>query len=508
MIRRRISILVIVGAAFFGGIMFSIAGAGFFGVEENIATESRADDSVGPSAAGLEPIPEFVEFEDAFTTVANRVNPAVVQIKAERVVRQQPFTFSPFEGSPFEQFFRPFGGTEKGREFRSQSLGSGVILKKDGYVVTNNHVVEGAENLLVQLFDGREFDAEIVGTDAFSDLAVIRIQADDLQTVSTGDSNKLRVGQWVMAIGSPLSEELQNTVTAGIVSAIGRYSSNSEGGVQNYIQTDAAINPGNSGGPLINLRGELVGINSAIASRTGGYQGIGFAIPVNRVHRVFDQLVQDGRVQRAQLGVQYSATTDALIDALDLPRGAAQVASVVPGSAAEKAGIREGDVIVSLDGHELDNALALSTDIGSRKPGTTVRITVNRQGDEKTFTVRLQASDAAAASATDETPTEDSISETLGLRYSNVTPELAQQFRTAPGSKGVLITQVDQGSAAYRDAGLRPGQLIVEVNRQAVANVSEFEKVLKALDPGETFLLRILLPGGEQTLMTALTKPE
>jgi serine protease Do len=397
-------------------------------------------------------------------------------------------------------------------------LGSGVVVRENGYIVTNNHVVEGADELTVVMFDGSHHSAEVVGTDPVSDVAVIRIDQDDLPYVSLGDSENLRVGQWVMAFGSPLSQELSNTVTAGIVSALGRL----QGGmspdlsgaptgpsqIHNFIQTDAAINPGNSGGPLVNLRGELVGINTAIVTRTGGNQGIGFAIPVNTVRLVADELIETGRVERARLGVAYGPATESLIDALDLPRGAAVVSSVESGSAADEAGVEAGDIITSINGKELSNHLQVSQIIGGMKPGETATLSINRNGDTRTVRVRLggwEAGQTASADGTSPSARGETMEE-LGLSLSNVTPDLARQAGYEDPIEGVIITDVDPNSQAYRDARLRSGQVIVEVNRQRVRNLGDFEKVYREIDEGESFLIRLQYPDNG-TNITALTKP-
>lgn len=512
---KRISIPVLATVMFMGGVLFATSGASLIGSYDKVATVSWAGDrtSVSPDRdfkdwTAPEAAPSIREFETAFVSVADRINPAVVQIRAERVEKPTAMPqVNPFQGSPFENFFQQFGAPQGGQqqEYRSQSLGSGVILRSDGYLVTNNHVIEGAENLSVLLFDGKEYDAEVVGADAFTDLAILRIKADNLPIITFGDSDQLKVGQWVMAFGSPLSAELANTVTTGIVSAVGRYSSSGTS-VQNYIQTDAAINPGNSGGPLVNLNGDLVGINTAIFTRTGGYQGIGFAIPVKTVQRISEQLIESGSVKRARLGVNYGPAAPALRQALDLPSGAATVANVVEGSAADKAGIKEGDVILAVNGQELDNALALSTIIGSLKPGDKANILINREGDEKTIRVDLGAAEDDAEETPGPVNNEASVSEALGLQLSNVTADIARRYELGEDARGVFISNVDQGSYAFREANLRPGMLIIEANRKKVDSVADFEKIVKDLKEGETFLLRVRILDGDTTMLTALKK--
>jgi serine protease Do len=476
---------------------------------EGVAEQGSARDSEGPPAlAGA-----ALDLESGFAAVAEIVNPSVVQVRAERVYTQR--IVSPFEGTPFENFFRPFGAPRdrgrdrpfREREFRQRGLGSGVILQSDGYIVTNQHVIEEADSVEVQLYDGRSVDAEVVGEDAYSDLAVLKIDEQDLANIQIGKSDELSVGQWVMAFGSPLSEELMNTVTAGIISAVGRFSNVGEG-VQEYIQTDAAINPGNSGGPLVDLRGRLVGINTLIVSRTGGYQGIGFAIPVDTVKRITDQLIADGTVDRARLGVRYGAASPALIEALDLPRGAAQVGSVERGSPAEDAGIEPGDVIVAVDGKKLNNSLELSALITSKAPGDRVRLTLNRDGREQEVTVRLAEVEPEGETVRTSREDRGGIEDALGFAYRDLDRATADRLGLEEDVEGVLITDVDQGTDAFRGANLRPGQIIVEVDGQTVRSVSDFERTYDDLAPGKTFLVKVLGSDGQSTMVTALKKPE
>ena len=509
---RKTSIAVIVLVAFLTGIFVTTAGANLFGADggPSLFSEARADRDGGTAVDAID-LNTVASLEDAFTTVAERVNPTVVQVRAEKVVANRP-AGNPFEGTPFEDFFGPnMQGEQPPR--RSQGLGSGVIARPDGYIITNNHVIDGADELQVELFDGTILDAEIVGADPFSDLAVIRIDADDLPYVSFAQVEDVRVGEWVMAFGSPLSADLSNTVTAGIVSALGRLRGAQDGyGVQNFIQTDAAINPGNSGGPLIDLQGRLVGINTAIITRTGGYQGIGFAIPVDVVKNVTDQLIERGNVERARLGVQYTPATQALIDALDLPRGAAQVRSVVPGSAADEAGVREGDVIVAINGDQLGNHLELTQKVSSLRPGDTITLTVNREGDTERIEVQLgTATDeplAAAGSPRGDGTAEPASMEALGLELSALTPQLRERLSLEDDVQGVLVADVDAESEAFREANIRRGMVIVEADRKPVRSIADFQAIYDAIDEGDSFLVRLQEPGQTGSFITALTKPD
>ncbi len=490
--------------------MFATVGANTFGdlVEGELLKGGTEIDESRVKAA--------MDLQDAFTAVAEAVNPTVVQIRSERSVDpQQSRGRNPFEGTPFEDFFGgPFGEIPPGPGTPQAGLGSGAIVRSDGYIVTNNHVVEGADELIVKLFDGTEYDAEVVGSDSYSDIAVIKIEATGLPYITMGESETLRTGEWVMAFGSPLDPELSNTVTAGIVSALGRLHAQGEVGVQNYIQTDAAINPGNSGGPLVDLRGRLIGINTAIFTRTGGYQGIGFAIPVSTVQNVVEQLIETGRVERAQLGVRYGPASESLIRALNLPRGAAVIAEVVPGSAADRAGLRAGDAIVSINGTDLTNHLQVSQIIGSLRPGERVSLTINREGDVSTVNVTLgaasnneQTAQRRSESPAPEEPQQGRMMEELGIALSDITPQIANRYQLDADVRGIMITDVNPASDAYREAGLRPGMIITEADRKPVTSVSEFNRVYSNVKSGSSFLLRIIQPNNLGVTVTALTKP-
>lgn len=491
-------------------------GMGLAGCNNQAITEENKNSTFTSYSPSI-PLPPLTvakdaDYENMFVRVADVVTPMVVQIRTEKTVSSGNRFTDPFRGTPFEDFFdqfRPF----REDDFLSRGLGSGVIMRGDGYIITNNHVVKDAEELQVGLSDGRTFEATVVGTDEISDLALLKIETSDLPSISFGDSNSLRPGQWVLAFGSPLSEQLQNTITAGIISAIGRFSAQGEG-VHNYIQTDAAINPGSSGGPLVNLRGELIGISSAIASQTGGYQGIGFAIPSNTIAKITGQLIESGSVLRAQLGVQYGETSESLQKALNLPPGAALVMDVVPEAAADKAGIQEGDVIVAIDGRQLSNPLELSTLIGEMNPEDRVKVTINREGQLRDIDVVLGS---VNPTEDDEVLTEKEqienikenkqISADLGFEYETLTPEIASKLDLEQNFQGVVITGISQTNQAYDEASLRVGHVIHEVNGQKVTDEAGFEQAYLSIKPGDTFLVRVHQPGQQGTLLTALTKP-
>ena len=501
-VKRSVSTTLLIVAAVLGGVVFVTSAANLAGLTDLFG---RADAQGDVGAA--EAVATAEDLGQAFSAVAERVNPAVVQIRATRVAsRNQRDLLTPF-GNPFGG-----DGTQSG-------LGSGAFVSADGFVVTNNHVIEDADELRVVLFDGRELEAEVVGADPFSDLAVLEVEGDGFPFVSFGDSDALRVGQWVLAFGSPLSEDLSNTVTSGIVSSVGRYSGapdpRGRTTISNYIQTDAAVNPGNSGGPLVNLRGEIVGINSAIATRTGTFNGISFAVPSNIVRSTVEQLIDSGVVERGYLGISFNAASPALRRAYGAGPGAALVAGISEdaddNTPAADAGLRVDDLIVAIDGTELTDSRQIVSLISSKRPGDTVEVTYNRDGDERTTTVTLgRRPDADQISGNVRRPSRDDREptraparmEAYGLTLETVTPRIAREF--GEDVEGVAVVEVDRSSEAFRDANIRPGMVITEVDRRPVATVGEFEEAVAAVDDGEPFLLRVR--AGEGSFLTALTK--
>lgn len=525
----RTTVALLVLMAFAAGAFTVTAGADWLGLT-NVFSQGHADTREG----GTRIDGEFDSLDDAFVEVADRVNPTVVQIASTRTVaaRGGP-TRNPFEGTPFEDFFGG-GGPQMppGQAPQRSGLGSGVVIRPDGYILTNDHVVSGADDLRVTLFSGEEYPAELVGTDPSSDLAVIRIDRTALPFVSFGSVDDIRVGQWAVAFGSPLDAELSNTVTAGIVSAVGRYDDNAprlrgSGGIQlqGYIQTDAAINPGNSGGPLVNLRAELIGLNNAIYTRTGGYQGIGFAIPVDAIRNVADQLIETGTVRRAYLGIGLDGISQSLARALDVPVGSAQVGSVQPGTAADRAGLQAGDIITAIDGVVLRDFREVTRRILNQRPGTRVELSVVRGDDRLTIPVELgerdlgetpQAPerDADAEAEAEPAAAQARYDDELGFSYSDVnelSPALSRRIfgENAP-RRGVVITDVDRQSEAFRDAGILQGFLITSVDGREVDSLREFERAYERVGEGETFLvtLEAVAPDGTRNVRrTALTKP-
>ena len=443
-------------------------------------------------------VSQLQDFSVAFRQVAKSIRPSVVSVSSVTRVRPKssrgarpdmPEEFRDFFGEdPFDRFF-DFRAPREGLE--QQGLGTGVIVTSDGCIVTNNHVVRGADEVTVTLFDERSLKAQVVGTDAKTDLAVLRVDAKGLTPAVFGDSDKTEVGDWVLAIGSPFG--LDQTVTAGIVSAKGRHMRLAE--YEDFIQTDAAINPGNSGGPLVNLQGQVVGINTAIASRTGGYMGVGFAIPSKMVTMVKDAILQHGRVQRGRLGALiqnldedlaksfgYASTTGVL------------VGDVVKGSPAEKAGLKTGDIIEKFNGQPASNANQLRNLVAATPPQSRSEVVVFRDGQHKTLTLVVGEVDDEARDATDTKRGEASAN--LGATVQALTPELARQLGYERDQQGVVITDVEPGSVAAR-AGLRSKDVVVNVGGKPIHGVQDFQKALDKSDVSNGIRLQVKREGAQ-----------
>jgi serine protease Do len=433
---------------------------------------------------------------NGFPSVAKATMPAVVNISTTRTVRQQGMQGSPFMDDPmFRQFFGEefFHQFQVPRERRESSLGSGVIVSSDGYIVTNAHVVDKADEIKVLLPDKRELTGKVVGVDSKTDIAVIKIKSHDLPTISWGDSDKLEVGEYVLAIGNPFG--LNSTVTLGIVSAVGRANMGIED-YENFIQTDAAINPGNSGGALVNTRGELVGINTAIFSRSGGYMGIGFAIPSNMVKGVMDSLVKHGKVVRGYLGVSIQDVTPKIAKQLGMKQGTgALVSDVVGGSPAAKGGIQSGDVITRFDGKEIDSSTALRNRVADTPVDKSVAVEVLRDKKPVTLNVKIAEQPKDMSARGESVKGEGSSTALAGLNVRNLTADDLKQLGLRRGTQGVVITEIASGSAA-EEAGIQPGDVITELNRKPVRNIDDYRKLSKSLGKDDAVLLLIARHGG------------
>ncbi|MBD3224001.1 MAG: Do family serine endopeptidase [Caldithrix sp.] len=422
-----------------------------------------------------------------FSDMVEKVRPTIVSVYTKKNVKvpNNPFFrfFREFENMPDDEFHQQ-------REIPQSGLGSGIIISKDGYILTNNHVIEDVDELNVKLLDGTEYQAEIVGTDPTTDVGLIKIDAEDLPTAVLGNSEDIRIGEWVMAIGSPL--DLTSTVTAGIISAKGRMVNiirDEDGrGIENFIQTDAAINPGNSGGALVNLKGQVIGVNTAIATRTNYYMGYGFAIPINLAKSVIDDLIEYGEVKRGYLGVYIEEVTPITAKGvkLDKPRGVF-ITSVIDGSAADQAGIKEGDVILKVNDKMVNQPNELQAIIGTFDPGQKVTLEVWRNGEKLTVDAELGGnSQPTSASAQGESESEKDMPE-LGLNVRNLQSSEMSELDT---DFGILVLGVERYSAAAK-ANMARGDVILKVDGKKVESVSRFYDILQGYDPGSVVRLNL-----------------
>jgi Do/DeqQ family serine protease len=451
-----------------GGLAAAVLTAASIGVWRTAdlgATPAQAAVAASPAAASRPPV-------TSYAAVVDKAAPAVVTIRVEKRAERVPTSLGQDLGDLFGPGFR----TRPQPRGRERGLGSGVVVRADGYILTNNHVVEGADTVRVEMPDRRVLDGKVVGTDPSSDLAVVKVPAVGLAVLPLADSDRVRVGDVVLALGNPLG--VGQTVTMGIVSGKGRRTG-ADDTYEDFLQTDAAINQGNSGGALVNLDGELVGINSQILTPTGGNIGVGFAIPANMAHNVMEQLVASGRVHRSRLGVTAQSITGDLADSLGLPstRGAL-VSAVEAGSPAERAGVRQGDVILEVNGRPVDDSNALRNEIAGMKPGSTAKVTVLRDGNRTT--VDATVAERPAEQARDETGEAGAPAPgRYGMRVQPLTPDLAAELEVPRTTRGLVVADLDPSGVAA-GAGLQEGDVIVRVGKTDVASAEELRSALDA----------------------------
>ncbi|MGA7292703.1 MAG: DegQ family serine endoprotease [Terriglobales bacterium] len=483
-----LGVCILLGGAALGVGLTSWAGHPVFGASHGIplyiSQASGSETAPAPNASGFAPI-------------LKPALPTVVSITSSRMVKtpQMPFFNDPF----FQQFF--------GRQLQSApqqqrewGLGSGVIISPDGYILTNNHVVEKASDIKVTLADKRQFPGKVIGTDPQTDIAVVKIAATGLPTITLGDSSKLQVGDYAFAIGNPFG--VGETATMGIISATGRNGLSIED-YEDFIQTDAAINPGNSGGALLNARGELIGINTAILSgQSGGNEGIGFAIPINMAKYVMDQILKHGKVVRGYIGVGIQEVTPDLAKAFNVPaEKGALVGNVDPGSSGAKAGLQRGDVIEELNGEPVTGPNDLRLKIGTMTPGTTIHLKVDHNGESRDVTLTL--GEAPSSKGANNSSGSAAESPMRGVQVQDLTPDIRQQLGLKPDVKGVVVTSVPDTSPAA-DAGIQQGDVIEQINRQPVDSVSEYEQLIR--QAGKQTLVLLINRRGQTTFM--VVEPE
>jgi serine protease Do len=486
---------VIVLALIFGAVLI----ANFSGVKI-VRSDSQIEFKTNPA---VNTNPEIKALNDAFVEISKAVIPTVVSI----TVKTDPKK-SPQDDNGFHFFFGPdFKMPDQQPEIGS---GSGVIISPDGYIVTNNHVVRDADDrgIKVTLNDKREFTAKLIGTDPNTDLAVVKVEASDLPAVSFGNSDEVQVGQWVLAVGNPLN--LNSTVTAGIVSALGRnIGINADGsgyGIENFIQTDAAINPGNSGGALVDINARLVGINSAIKTNTGFYQGYGFAIPVNMVKSVVSELIKSGKVTRGYIGVNIQTVDETMAKGLGLDKAKGVIVQgIVKGGAGEDAGIQVGDVILAVDGKEVNASNQLQAIIGARHPGDVVKLTMFRDGKtfEKEVTLRARTDENENQAINDNRKNEGRKSEvsstsikSLGLNITDLDDASRKKYDV---SGGVLVTSVEVYSESFM-RGIREGYVIIEANKEKIDDVQDLVDMVNGKKEGESLLMKVVTPDKQERI--------
>ncbi|HEX9023714.1 MAG TPA: DegQ family serine endoprotease [Geobacteraceae bacterium] len=434
-------------------------------------------------------------FPRSFADLAEKVKPAVVNISSTSTVKVpgNPFKqfFGPDEQGPLGDFFHHFFQEMPDQKMKQQSLGSGFIINRDGFIITNNHVVENAEEIKVKLADGREFQAKVIGRDSKTDLALIKIAAarEELPFLALGDSAKMRVGDWVLAVGNPFG--LGHTVTQGIISATGRVIGS--GPYDEFLQTDAPINPGNSGGPLVNLKGEVIGINTAIIASG---QGIGFAIPSDLAKSVITQLKEKGKVVRGWMGVAIQTVTPDLARSFGMKEAkGALVSELMPGGPAEKGGVKTGDIIIAFDGKEIRSANDLPLIVAETPVGKSVDVAIIRNGKAEHLTIKVAELTEKVAAAESAAPVQS-----LGMKVENITPQIRQQLGITQ-KNGVVAMGVEQGSVAA-EAGIQAGDIIFEVNRGHIRNLTEYEAAMKKAQKGQPVLF--LVKRGKQTFYVSM----
>lgn len=481
--------------------LISVVSVGLISLVIGIMLSARLDITTQTSAEELwkEGRPTLVAATPSlrpgsFAELAKQADPAVVNISTTQVVKHPqmgPRSKSPFEDFFGDEFFDKFFGDGPKREFRSRSLGSGFIINKEGFIITNNHVIENAEEIIVKLSSGKEYEAEIIGADPRTDLALIKIEADvDLPIIPLADSDQILTGDWVVAIGNPFG--LSHTVTAGIISAKGRVIG--MGPYDNFIQTDASINPGNSGGPLLNIKGEVVGINTAIIASG---QGIGFAIPINMAKNIILQLKQKGKVTRGWLGVGIQEVTNELAQSFELDeKKGALISSVREGDPASKYGIEVGDIIIEFDGKEIKDYKDLPRVVSNTVPGEKVSVKILRNGKEKTLKVVVGEMKEDALAKEEKT----GKAKRFGLRVQDITPNLSRQFGLED-TEGAIVVSVDPGSSADK-AGIRPKDMIRKVNGLVINNLEDYERAIKKAKKGD--VVRLLLERNGSSLFVAM----
>jgi len=467
---------------------------------------------LGAQETASEAVLQLQNTGKAFTAISKEVLPTVVSVATSRMVKRTSQDSDPF-GRMFRELLPKEFRSQQPENQRLQGLGSGVIVSKSGYIITNNHVIENADDIKVRLHDFRTFEAELVGTDPLTEIAIIKIDGENLPVARLGNSEEIEIGEWVLAFGNPLN--LSSTVTAGIVSAKGRNiniirdTNAEEGGgsyaIENFIQTDAAINPGNSGGPLVNLKAEVIGINTAIATRTGYYQGYGFAVPIDLAKKIMNDLIEKGYVTRAWLGIGMNAVTENVAErfGLDRPKGV-RISQVMDDSPAEEAGLKTLDILLKVDGKGMNQSNEVQNYIALKNPEDIVVLTIWRDGKEKDIRVKLGHRDTGRESV--EEPEEDEFTG-LGLTVQTLTDEVRSQLRQEgyEDEDGVIVTAVEMYSPAF-DAGIGRGDFIMRIEDNPIRSRADYRRALRKFDKGKVVIFHMKRRNTEYQAFVKLPK--
>jgi serine protease Do len=501
-VRAKLKMVGVTAGAFAGGVLLASGMEWTAGSHASILQPTER-----PSSSEVRPV---AELSQAFISIAESVTPSVVSIETERAPRANPRPPRGQNRDEDQEIPFPFN-LPQGPQGPQESSGSGFLISEDGYIITNNHVVADADEINVILSDNRQLRARLVGRDPLTDVAVIKVEGERFPAVRLGRSDDVHIGEWVLAIGNPL--DLGTTVTSGIVSAQGRQlrgligsnaGENAAWAIEDFVQTDAPINPGNSGGPLVNLRGEVVGVNSAIASPTGLYTGYGFAVPIDLARKVADDLIRYGKVRRPAVGIQVTSVRPEDAEVYRLERIEGVVAQdFPPTSPAREAGVRQGDVIVAVDGRPVQRVGQFQRMIATRRPGEQVTLDVIRYGDRQRFTVRLGEAPTAAEppqAARIETPAAAEGSTKLGVAVSPVTPELVRDCEIQGQPAGVVVTDMERFGTGARN-GIRRCMRILAVDGQTVPDVAGFRRLVERKRGGEVVSLRVIYPAGENGIL-------
>jgi len=500
--------LIIVTAVFLGIIVGLVISTNFDLILNSIASDKTVSEvneegevnsnteqidennSYSESESGDDDLSGLLQLEKAYIGVSKKVKPWVVTITSEKYIKYRQWDpFRDFFGNDFFEFFgrrEQDKNQNRDRTYVQEGLGSGVIVSSDGYILTNNHVVQEADQIRVITMDKKEYEAELIGRDDKTDIAVVRIKDKNLPYAKIGNSDKIQVGQIVMAIGNPFSKQLQLTVTNGIISAKGRSGIGTGTFYQDFIQTTAAINPGNSGGALVNMRGELIGINSAIISRSGGFNGIGFAIPINMAKHVMDMLIDKGYVVRGYLGVIPQPVDEEMAEAFGLKEsGGALISSVEEGTPADKAGLKEEDIVVAINGKPVYNDTDFRLQIADFPPDSKIKLKVFRSGKYMNISVVLDE----RPDDRPEKETAEKDTEKLGISVANLSQDYARRYGFED-EEGIIVTDVKRTSQAYRK-GIREGDLITSINRKKTETVHDYNKIMKKVEAGDILIIRL-----------------